>query len=181
MAEQIKSAAGEGSWSVGLFDCITDLELREFLFHSVTCDGGGGLRCLDGGLSAGFMSCFCPCVTFGQISEIVDRGSSSCVLNGALYAWIRHTTCLACCYSCCYRTKLRHQYSIPGSSCGDCCAHFCCEPCALRQEYRELQNRGFDVSLGWEGNLERREKNHREIQISPPVIGDMMERRENQN
>jgi hypothetical protein len=34
------------------------------------------------------------------------------------------------------------------SPCWDCCVHFFCLRCALCQEYRELKNRGFDVSVG---------------------------------
>jgi len=30
----------------------------------------------------------------------------------------------------------------------DCLVHFCCETCALCQEYRELKNRGYDLSIG---------------------------------
>jgi hypothetical protein len=30
----------------------------------------------------------------------------------------------------------------------DCLVHFCCETCALCQEYRELKNRGYDMSIG---------------------------------
>ncbi|KAK2978432.1 hypothetical protein RJ640_002705 [Escallonia rubra] len=32
--------------------------------------------------------------------------------------------------------------------CADCLVHCCCHKCALRQEYRELQHQGFDMSLG---------------------------------
>ncbi|TYH74980.1 hypothetical protein ES332_D05G441600v1 [Gossypium tomentosum] len=60
-----------------------------------------------------------------------------------------------CLYSCCYRSKLRKQYNLKGGDCGDCMRHFCCEPCALTQEYRELQNRGFDMSIGWHANVEK--------------------------
>ena len=43
---------------------------------------------------------------------------------------------------------MKAQYGIPENSCGDCCTHFWCETCALCQEYRELQYRGYDVALG---------------------------------
>ncbi|GKV19466.1 hypothetical protein SLEP1_g29727 [Rubroshorea leprosula] len=32
----------------------------------------------------------------------------------------------------------------------NCLVHFCYLPCALCQEYRELRNRGFDVSIDLE-------------------------------
>ncbi|ONK55689.1 uncharacterized protein A4U43_UnF90, partial [Asparagus officinalis] len=92
-------------------------------------------------------TCFCPCVTFGRIAEIVDRGSTSCGTSGALYALLQWFTCLHCVYSCAYRSKLRAQYNLGESPCNDCFVHCCCEPCALSQEYRELRNRGFDMSI----------------------------------
>lgn len=69
-------------------------------------------------------------------------------MNGALYCLIAAVTGCACVYSCIYRTKMREQYGLEGSPAGDFCANWCCEPCALTQQYRELQNRGFDVALG---------------------------------
>ncbi|PPS00092.1 hypothetical protein GOBAR_AA20573 [Gossypium barbadense] len=117
-------------WSAGFCDCCSDLK---------TC-------CI---------SYWCPCITFGQIAEIVDKGSTSCGASGALYTLIMFVTGCGCLYSCCYRSKLRKQYNLKGGNCGDCMRHFCCEPCALTQEYRELQNRGFDMSIGWHANVEK--------------------------
>ncbi|KAG6539073.1 hypothetical protein ZIOFF_004226 [Zingiber officinale] len=98
----------------------------------------------------GITTCFCPCVTFGQVAEIVDKGSCSCGANGALYALIMFATggC-ACVYSCCYRSKLRAQYGLREEPCPDCLIHCCCcECCSLAQMYRELNRRGFDMSIG---------------------------------
>ncbi|KAK4779805.1 hypothetical protein SAY87_015911 [Trapa incisa] len=89
----------------------------------------------------------------------------SCGFNGALYCLIAAVTGCACVYSCIYRKKMREQYRLEGSTCGDLCTHCCCEPCALTQQYRELQNRGFDVSIGWQGNVQR--------QMPPAVPGGM--------
>ncbi|MBA0607414.1 hypothetical protein Godav_019720 [Gossypium davidsonii] len=60
-----------------------------------------------------------------------------------------------CLYSCFYRSKLRKQYRLKGGCCGDCMRHLYCEICALTQEYRELQNRGLDMSIGWHANVEK--------------------------
>nr|GEV09565.1 PLAC8 motif-containing protein [Tanacetum cinerariifolium] len=49
-----------GKWSTGLCDCGDDV--------SNCC-----------------ITCWCPCITFGQIAEIVDRGTTSCGVHGALY------------------------------------------------------------------------------------------------
>ncbi|KAK4409721.1 Endoglucanase 8 [Sesamum angolense] len=116
------SVPAAGPWSTGLCDCFSDV--------SNCC-----------------ITCWCPCITFGQIAEIVDRGSTSCGASGALYALIAYITGCACIYSCFYRSRMRRQYMLPEDPCPDCLVHFCCEACALCQEYRELQHRGFDMSL----------------------------------
>lgn len=123
---------------------------------------------------AGCITCLCPCITFGQIAEIVDKGSScqfllndllvvssqfnvinmyiyeltACGVSGALYGLLCSFTGCQCIYSCFYRKKMREQYSLPASPCADCLVHCCCEGFALCQEYRELKNRGFDMSIG---------------------------------
>ncbi|GLT91775.1 hypothetical protein SLE2022_096480 [Rubroshorea leprosula] len=120
-------------WSTGLCGCCSDI--------SSCC-----------------LTCWCPCVAFGRIAEIVDRGSTSCGVSGALYALIMCFTGCSCLYSCFYRSKLRGQFFLEESPCTDCCVHFCCEGCALCQEYREIKNRGFDMSIGWHGNMERQKR-----------------------
>ncbi|KAJ4960159.1 hypothetical protein NE237_020069 [Protea cynaroides] len=120
-------------WSSGLFDCSADVK-----------------NC--------FITCCCPCITFGQISEIVDKGSSSCIANGAIYALLMSFTGCQSCFSCFYRSKIREQYNLLENPCGDCLVHCCCETCALCQEYRELQSRGFDMSLGWQGNVDKQSR-----------------------
>ncbi|KAF5939246.1 hypothetical protein HYC85_023505 [Camellia sinensis] len=72
----------------------------------------------------------------------------ACGASGAIYALIAAVTGCACCYSCTYRKKLRNQYMLQESPCGDCLVHCFCEQCALCQEYRELTNRGFDLNKG---------------------------------
>ncbi|XP_047158055.1 protein PLANT CADMIUM RESISTANCE 2-like [Vigna umbellata] len=120
----------EGEWSTGLFDCFSNFKNCCITF-------------------------WCPCITFGQIAEIVDKGSTSCGASGALYTLVSCLLGCACIYSCFYRSKMRKQYMLKESPCWDCLVHCCCETCALCQEYRELENRGFDMTIGWEGNLER--------------------------
>ncbi|XP_030468110.1 protein PLANT CADMIUM RESISTANCE 2-like [Syzygium oleosum] len=134
-------------WSAGLFSCFDDVP---------TC-------CL---------SFWCPCITFGRIAEIVDRGSvCNMPLNGAIYTAITLLTGCGWCYSCFYRSKIRQQYQLQEAPCADCLVHFCCESCALMQEYRELERRGFDMSIGWYGNMERQ---NRGIQMAPVPPGGMM-------
>ncbi|KAI3516652.1 hypothetical protein L1887_15575 [Cichorium endivia] len=116
------------------------------------------------------LTCWCPCITFGQIAEIIDKGNTSCGVHGALYSLIQALTCCGCMYSCTYRTNMRIQFGLRETPCPDCLVHFFCEPCALCQEYRELKHRGFDISIGWEGNLER--QNHG-VHMPPIVHGGM--------
>lgn len=130
---QPKVKAPRVPWSSGLCDCFSDPR-----------------NCC--------ITCWCPCITFGQIAEIVDKGSSACGVNGALYTLIACVTGCACCYSCFYRAKMRQQYLLKPSPCGDCLVHCCCEYCSLCQEYRELKNRGFDMTIGWHGNVERQNR-----------------------
>ncbi|XP_061344939.1 protein PLANT CADMIUM RESISTANCE 11-like [Gastrolobium bilobum] len=120
-------------WSTGLFGCFSNFK-----------------NCC--------ITCWCPCVTFGRVAEIVDRGSTSCGASAALYTLILCVTggSAGCLYSCFYRSKMRAQYKLKKRPCGDCLVHCCCEPCALCQDYRELQNRGFDMVIGWRGNVDLR-------------------------
>ncbi|KAM3387456.1 hypothetical protein ACQJBY_010351 [Aegilops geniculata] len=128
------ASLNNGSWSTGLCGCCDDV----------------GSCCL---------TFFCPCVAFGRIAEIVDRGATSCCVSGTLYMLLASVTGgWGCLYSCCYRSSLREQYGLKEKPCADCCVHWSCEPCALCQEYRELKNRGFDPSLGWHANMEKMAK-----------------------
>ncbi|XP_077241174.1 protein PLANT CADMIUM RESISTANCE 2-like [Tasmannia lanceolata] len=116
---------------------------------------------------------WCPCITFGQIAEIVDRGTTSCSISCALYALIMCVTGCSCFYSCFYRSKLRGHYILEEGPCTDCLVHCCCEACALCQEYRELKFRGFDMSIGWHGNME---KHKVEVNTLPPTVQGGMRR-----
>ncbi|KAJ0981350.1 hypothetical protein J5N97_009605 [Dioscorea zingiberensis] len=140
------SSQAEGPWSTGLCNCCDDV--------SNCC-----------------VTCFCPCITFGQIAEIVDRGSTSCGASGALYTLILCVTGCHCIYSCFYRSKMRAQYSLHESPCNDCLVHCCCEHCALCQEYRELKRRGFNMDIGWQANLEN--QGHGQAVLPPNVQAGM--------
>ncbi|CAN6727859.1 unnamed protein product [Malus baccata var. baccata] len=125
-----------GGWSTGLLDCFSDC--------SVCC--------------LGF---WCPCVVAGRVAEIVSKGETSCCSHGCSYVAINFVSNfvlgIPCgfCITFRFRTKLREQYMLEEKPCNDCCVHFCCTSCALCQEYRELQNRGFDVASGWEQNASK--------------------------
>lgn len=77
-----------------------------------------------------------PCITFGQIAEIVDEGTTPCC-HASLSCLAVHI-CLGYCFTpmvtYVYRAKIRHKFNIPpGRCCGDFCIHFWCQCFALRQ------------------------------------------------
>ncbi|KAJ3677438.1 hypothetical protein LUZ60_003162 [Juncus effusus] len=135
-------------WSTGLFDCAQDIENT-------------------------IITLFCPCITFGQIADITDRGMTTCSSAGIMYVLILGCTGLQWIYSWMYRTRMRQQYSLPEDPCHDCLVHFVCEYCALCQEYRELKNRGFNMDLGWIGNMQMQAQMGAAAQcaVAPPVQG----------
>ncbi|OWM75791.1 hypothetical protein CDL15_Pgr009435 [Punica granatum] len=112
--------AVEGQWTTGLWDCRED-----------------GSNCL--------LTCFLPCITFGQTAEIIDRGTTPSRVASILYCGQQ----CRCVYGSLYRTKLRRLFSLPEAPYSDSVIHYyCCCICGLSQEYRELKNRGFDPSIG---------------------------------
>ncbi|XP_020255215.1 cell number regulator 2-like [Asparagus officinalis] len=133
-------AVTPAAWSTGLCDCCDDIG---------TC----------------IITCFCPCITFGRVAEIIDRGTTTCEVSAVLYAII---CCLTGCHwilSCFYRKKIRNIFFLEDSPCPDCLLHFCCDTCALCQEYRELKNRGLDANLGWKGKSDRET-----VIMAPPAV-----------
>lgn len=55
---------------------------------------------------------------------------------------------LATFYNGLYRTKMRRQWRLKGSLSSDYCLHLFCHPCALCQQYRQLEHQGFIVIQG---------------------------------
>ncbi|WVZ22738.1 hypothetical protein V8G54_001282 [Vigna mungo] len=128
-------------------------------------------------LSAGCLTLWCPCVSFGRIAEILDKGKTckcvielinydplyflnfcfcamifviaACCLYGSLFYLLAGFTQLGgCIYAWLYRAKLREVYGIKGHHCIDCLVSFLCLHLSICQEYRELKVRGFDISAG---------------------------------
>uniref|UniRef100_A0A1J3HQ18 Protein PLANT CADMIUM RESISTANCE 6 n=1 Tax=Noccaea caerulescens TaxID=107243 RepID=A0A1J3HQ18_NOCCA len=130
------------NWTSGLFDCMNDGENA-----LITC-------------------CF-PFITFGQIAEVIDEGATNCGTAGMLYVLIFGLFGVPCVYTCTYRTKLRNKYGLPDAPLPDWILHCCCEPCALCQEYRELNNRGIDPAIGWIGNMQR--MGQQQVMMTPPM------------
>ncbi|KAL6205825.1 hypothetical protein ACLB2K_023077 [Fragaria x ananassa] len=146
---------GSEPWKTGLFDCMEDPNI------AVT-------------------TALVPCLTFGQIAEVVDDGNTIVyVLQHAQQAdcymgWSqRSVACHACIVSCAYRTKIMNMYGLVEAPASDWLTHLFCEPCALCQEYKELQRRGLDPSRGWQGNAAASGMNVRS-HMTPPVINHRM-------
>ncbi|XP_004236417.1 uncharacterized protein [Solanum lycopersicum] len=137
------------SWKTGLFDCMEDPT------------------------NALITACF-PCLTFGQIAEIVDSGQTPCTTSGLIYGAILMFIGMPCIMSCTYRTKLRSQYGLMESPAPDWVIHCFCECCALCQEYRELHHRGLDPSIGWQGNQAQKQNMQLQQAMVPPVHQAMM-------
>ncbi|KAI6683377.1 hypothetical protein NL676_029290 [Syzygium grande] len=138
-------------WSTGLFDCMDDPMNAAVTF-------------------------FFPFLTFGQIAEIIDGGTTSCAVGGLMYVLVGAFIGMPCIYSCTYRSKLRSKFGLVESPAPDWIVHFLCEPCALCQEYRELNSRGLDPSIGWSGNVQKQHQMQQQPQVAmkPPTNQTMM-------
>ncbi|KAK9282991.1 hypothetical protein L1049_011218 [Liquidambar formosana] len=89
------------------------------------------------------MTCLYPCRTFSWIANVVSKGNIS--RERACNDLMAYSLfCGCCCYTCCVRTKLRKLFNIEGGSCDDFLTHLMCCCCAMVQEWRELELRGFD-------------------------------------
>ncbi|KAL5544734.1 hypothetical protein UlMin_008518 [Ulmus minor] len=125
----------------------------------------GLFGCMDDPMNAVITLLF-PCITFGQIAEIIDNGGTSCATSGMLYGLIAFLIGCPCIMSCTYRTKLRNKFGLLESPLPDWFAHCLCEYCAICQEYRELKARGLDPSIGWQGNVARQMQ---QVNTTPPM------------
>ncbi|KAI3411405.1 uncharacterized protein J3R85_018037 [Psidium guajava] len=127
MQPNVMGSVNTEGWRTGLFDCMDDPTNAAITF-------------------------FFPCLTFGQVAEIIDKGTTTCAMGALMYGLIGAFIGMPCIYSCTYRSKLRNKFGLVESPAPDWIVHCLCEPCALCQEYRELNRRGWDPSIGWLGN-----------------------------
>ncbi|KAI3882795.1 hypothetical protein MKX03_020795 [Papaver bracteatum] len=144
---------GTNAWTTGLFDCMEDP-------------------------NNALVTLAAPCVTFGQIAEIVDEGQTTCSTSGIIYSAILFFTAAPCLISCGYRSKLRSKYDLVEVPAADWMTHVFFEWCALCQEYRELKNRGYDPAIGWHANQMRlqamqQQQQLQQVQMGPPMYQNM--------
>ncbi|GAB4827633.1 hypothetical protein Ancab_034518 [Ancistrocladus abbreviatus] len=109
---------GQTEWQADLFDCCSE-------------------PCLS------LKTCLYPCGTFQWIAHLVSQGKIS--RERACYDLSTYGLfCGCCCYTGCVRRKLRNHFNIEGGVCDDFLTHLMCFCCAMVQEWRELELRGFE-------------------------------------
>ncbi|KAL8261406.1 hypothetical protein R6Q59_025455 [Mikania micrantha] len=145
----------ERDWSTGLFQCTSNMK-----------------NC--------FLTTLCPCVTFGEIAEILTEGhtpwyepATLCACLGAASFIFIFLFWLTFPYTCLYRIKMRRKYKLKGSLIEDCAINAFCGWCALCQQYRELDHQGFNVSIGWHENKRRERQAVAIFRLIPPEEQEM--------
>ncbi|KAL5993970.1 hypothetical protein ACLOJK_038327 [Asimina triloba] len=142
-----KALFGTGPWTTGLFDCLDDPSNGDLIsltlsISSESCYPLASFANVFGCPFAAIVTVLFPCVTFGQIAEVLDEGRSTCGTSGTIYV------CTFCHSSRRYRQKLRMKYELIEALTSDRMAHPYFEWCALCQECRELANRGLHPAFG---------------------------------
>ncbi|XP_058005761.1 LOW QUALITY PROTEIN: protein PLANT CADMIUM RESISTANCE 8 [Hevea brasiliensis] len=139
-------------WTTGLFDC------HEYQTNAI-------------------MTAFFPCVTFGQIVEVLDERELTCPLGSFIYVIMMPTLCFQWIMGSKYRAKLLRIYNLVEAPYTDVISHFFCPFCSLCQEFRELRNRGLDPALGWNGILAQRQgRQYHNVQVNVPPQDQVMSR-----
>ncbi|CAI9266581.1 unnamed protein product [Lactuca saligna] len=145
----------ERDWSTGLFQCTSNIK-----------------NC--------FVTTLCPCITFGEIAEILTEGhtpwyepATLCACLGAASFVFIFMLWLTFPYTCLYRVKMRKKYKLKGSLLEDCLINAFCGWCALCQQYRELDHQGFNVSIGWHENKRRESQAVAVFRLIPPEEQEM--------
>ncbi|KAG5237404.1 cell number regulator [Salix suchowensis] len=108
----------QSEWQVDLFDCCKE-------------------PCLS------LKTCIYPCGIFSRIANVVSKGKTT--RENAINDLMAYSIfCGCCCYTCCIRKQIRQLFDIEGGSCDDFLTHLMCCCCAMVQEWRELEVRGFE-------------------------------------
>ncbi|XP_059290800.1 protein PLANT CADMIUM RESISTANCE 8-like [Lycium ferocissimum] len=131
-------------WSTGLFDCHLDQ-------------------------TNAVMTAFLPCVTFGQIAEVLDAGEMTCPMGTFIYLLMMPALCSQWVMGSKYRMKLRQRYNLVEAPYSDIISHIFCPCCSLCQEFRELRNRGLDPALGWNGIVAQQHYGNQQVNEAPQV------------
>ncbi|KAK4428112.1 Cytochrome c-type biogenesis CcmH-like mitochondrial protein [Sesamum alatum] len=107
-----------------------------------------------------------PCVTFGQIAEVMD----ACPFGTVVYM-LTIAVCMEWFIGSSYRTRMRNRYGLVEAPFHDMISHFFCPFCSLCQEFRELKAHGLNPALGYQGILAEQlaRQNGQQIHTPPPA------------
>ena len=83
-------------------------------------------------VAAAILPCGCPIIQGKAVGKALGKG---CAFPCVLYIL------LGCIGGAMNRAQIREVYEIEGSFVQDCCVHCWCTPCAVCQEYREVNYR----------------------------------------
>ncbi|XP_020258485.1 protein PLANT CADMIUM RESISTANCE 8-like [Asparagus officinalis] len=111
----------------------------------------------------GLLLSYCECGS----SSI--EGQTRCTLGSFMYSLMVPALLTCWVLGSNYRQKLRLKYNLVEAPYEDWAVHLFCPCCALCQEYRELERRGLDPSLGWMGHLAKQQY----AQTTPPTNQSM--------
>lgn len=100
---------------------------------------------------------------------LINCVTAACGTSGLLYGLVAAFIGVPFIMSCTYRTKIRSRYGLVETPAPDWVTHLFCEPCALCQEYRELNMRGLDPSIGWQGNIAKAMQQQQPNMMTPPT------------
>ncbi|KAM3270506.1 cell number regulator 1-like [Capsicum chacoense] len=139
-------------WSTGLFDCFDDIK-----------------NC--------FITCICPCVTFGQVDEILSEGQMTWWEAALMFGLVELLCCQASfIFAWYHRLLFRKKYNLMGNLFSELAITLCCMRLVLCQNYRQLNKLGFDVALGWKANKKKRRRisSQAAVQFVPPMANPGM-------
>lgn len=110
-------------------DALVNQPLRWWKHGLCSCCEECGVCCL---------ATVAPCFVNMENAEMRERRSAcdTCLVSFMINA----CTPFYPCYAACERGKTRRLRNIPGNFCEDCLLMTFCQPCALTQEYRELDS-----------------------------------------
>ncbi|CAN4118127.1 unnamed protein product [Withania somnifera] len=135
-------------WSTGLFDCFTDLKNS-------------------------FITCLCPCITFGQVDEILSERQITWWEGALMFGLLELFSCqTSFVFAWYHRMQFRKKYNLMGNLFSELAIALFCMRLVLCQNYRQLNKLGFDVALGWKANMkkQRRISSQAAIQFVPPMV-----------
>ncbi|KNA22453.1 hypothetical protein SOVF_033330 [Spinacia oleracea] len=151
-SESDVEAAIGNPWTTGLFNCHEDR-------------------------TNAVVTAFLPCITFGQIAEVLDEGELTSPWGSFIYLVLMPTLCSQWIMGSKYRKKLRKKYDLVEAPYTDKVSHIFCSSCSLCQDFRELKNRKLDPSLGWKGILaqQKGEQTKDQLAQTPPTNQEMIQ------